>query len=76
MFDASNQVAYNGAGAKFDADSAASLSANENSQSFLQQINPGNQITVKVVSDVPKGTQLAKLELHDSAFSGGVDVTL
>ncbi len=74
-FDATNQKAYAGSIA-FEADSEASLYANEGSQSFLEGINPGNSITVRVVFDAPKGQKLTKVELHDSAFSGGVDAGL
>ena len=67
-------IAYNAAGTKLDTDGSASLTANSGTQSFLQGINPGNQITVKVVCDIPKTTTITRLQLHDSAFSGGVDV--
>ena len=40
---------------------------------FLNDINPGNQVTGVVVFDIPKNVKLTKLELHDSPFSGGVD---
>jgi hypothetical protein len=33
-------------------------------------------ITVRVVFDAPKGKKLDKVELHDSAFSGGVEAAL
>jgi len=75
-FDDSNQVGYNAAGAKYSADGAASLYANENNETFLNEINPGNQVTGTVVFDIPKGGKIARLELHDSPFSGGVEVTL
>jgi hypothetical protein len=74
-FDASNQKAYSGSTA-FEADGGASLFANEGSKSFLEGINPGNSITVRVVFDAPKGKKLTKIELHASAFSGGVDAGL
>jgi hypothetical protein len=74
-FDASNQKAYSGSTA-FEADGGASLFANEGSKSFLEGINPGNSITVRVVFDAPKGKKLTKIELHDSAFSGGVEAAL
>ena len=75
-FDSDWQYAYNVAGTKFDVNGSASLAAHSGTQSFLQQINPGNQITVKVVYDVPRGTTITRLELHDSILSGGVDVTV
>jgi hypothetical protein len=74
-FDASNQKAYSGPTA-FVADGGASLFANEGSKSFLEGINPGNSITVRVVFDAPKGKKLTKIELHDSAFSGGAEAAL
>lgn len=74
MFDASSQKALNG-DVKLDADSGASIYVNENGESFIENVNPGNSITAKVVFDVPKGTNLTTLELHDSPFSGGVVVT-
>jgi hypothetical protein len=50
----------------------------ENSdRAFLENINPGNKVTnVPIVFDVPPGTKLTHLELHDSPFSGGVRVNL
>jgi hypothetical protein len=43
---------------------------------WMNEINPGNSVTGVMVWDVPAGAKLDKLELHDSAFSGGVEVTL
>jgi hypothetical protein len=51
------------------------VNGNESSVLF-NTINPGNAVTGKVVFDIPKGAKLTTLELHDSAFSGGVTVTL
>jgi hypothetical protein len=74
-FDAGNQKAYAGSTA-YEADGGASLYANEGSRSFLEDINPGNSITVRVVFDTPMGKKLDKIELHDSALSGGVEAAL
>jgi hypothetical protein len=74
-FDAGNQKAFAGTTA-FEADTEASLYANEHTSSFLEPINPGNSITVRVVFDAPKTQKLTRLELHDSAFSGGVDASI
>jgi hypothetical protein len=69
--DASNQYVYDTSGRQFSADSAAS------SQSFfLTQINPGNEVTGTIAFDLPVGDRAVKAELHDSAFSGGVIVSL
>ncbi|MGI8647434.1 MAG: DUF4352 domain-containing protein [Mycobacteriales bacterium] len=76
IFDASNQRAFNAAGDKYQADSAASLYANEAGETFLKDINPGNELTGIVVFDIPSDKKLTKLELHDSAFSSGATVRL
>ena len=36
----------------------------------------GNSAKGKLIFDVPKGTEFTGLELHDSPFSGGVEVGL
>ncbi|MGW5580223.1 DUF4352 domain-containing protein [Micromonospora chokoriensis] len=76
MFDGSSQKAYAADGTEYSADSGAAIYANKNAETFLNDINPGNQVTGVVVFDIPKNVKLTKLELHDSPFSGGVDVTL
>ncbi|WBB80413.1 DUF4352 domain-containing protein [Micromonospora sp. WMMD882] len=76
MFDGSSQKAYDADGTEFSADNGAAIYANKDAETFLNDINPGNQVTGVVVFDIPKGVKLTKLELHDSPFSGGVDVTL
>jgi hypothetical protein len=72
----SNQKAYGADGTVYSTDTAAGISANENAATFLNEINPGNQVTGVLVFDIPKNVKLTKLELHDSAFSGGVAVQL
>ncbi|MEU5903269.1 DUF4352 domain-containing protein [Micromonospora sp. NPDC047467] len=76
MFDGSSQKAYAADGTEYSADSGAAIYANKNAETFLNDINPGNQVNGVVVFDIPKNVKLTKLELHDSPFSGGVDVTL
>ncbi|GAA0368228.1 hypothetical protein GCM10009541_08300 [Micromonospora gifhornensis] len=76
MFDGSSQKAYAADGTEYSADGGAALYANENAETFLNDINPGNQVTGVVVFDIPRGVKLTKLELHDSMFSGGVTVAL
>jgi hypothetical protein len=72
----SDQKAFVG-GASYDADTEAGMYVNGNESSVLfNTINPGNAVTGKIVFDIPKGAKLTTLELHDSAFSGGVTVTL
>lgn len=77
MFDASSQKGVTNTGAEVDSNSAASLLANENQDSFLENINPGNAITdVVIVFDIAKNQTLDAVILHDSPFSGGVTVSL
>ena len=76
MFDGSSQKAYAANGTEYSADNGAALYANKDAETFLNDVNPGNQVTGVVVFDIPKNVKLAKLELHDSPFSGGVTVSL
>jgi hypothetical protein len=75
-FDSSPQKLHDAAGRQYDADGAAAMYLGGDAKSFLEQINPGNAVTGVVIFDVPKGTKLNELELHDSIFSGGVTVPL
>jgi hypothetical protein len=59
---------------RFDADSSAGLALGGPGDVWMNEINPGNKVSGTIVFDVPKGTELTHLELHDSMFSGGVKV--
>lgn len=76
LFDASNQKLLGADGKQYSADSAAGIYLGEAGNAFLNQINPGNTVKGQIVFDVPKGTEVSELELHDSMFSGGVKVAL
>ena len=76
LFDGSSQKAYDAKGTQFSNDGAAEITANKGAATFLNEINPGNQVTGTLVFDVPKGTKLTAIELHDSMFSAGVKVPL
>ena len=76
MFTDSNQYAFNAAGQKYEADSAAAIYLGQDNKSFLENINPGNGVNGVVLFDIPKDGKIVKLELHDSALSGGVTVNL
>ena len=76
LFDGGSQKAKGADGQTYADDTAAELFANSQDQTFLNEINPGNQVTGVLVFDVPKDAKITQLELHDSPFSGGVDVTL
>ncbi|MCO8274541.1 DUF4352 domain-containing protein [Actinoplanes sp. TRM 88003] len=75
-FDGTSQKAYDAKGTQYSDDLEAELAVNGDASTFLQQINPGNQVTGKLVYDVPKGTKLTSIELHDSMFSSGVKIPL
>ncbi|WP_406045108.1 DUF4352 domain-containing protein [Micromonospora sp. NBC_00898] len=74
--DGSSQKAYTANGTEYSSDTEAGLYANKEQSTFFEEINPGNQVTGVFVFDIPKNVKLTKLELHDSAFSGGVTVSL
>lgn len=75
-FDSGSQKAYAADGTEYSTDSSAALYANKNAETFLNEINPGNQVNGVIVFDIPKKAKITKLELHDSPFSGGVTVAL
>lgn len=74
-FDGSSQKLVDTEGRTHSADSEAAIYLDD-SNSFLNEINPGNTVKGVVVFDIPKDATPASLELHDSAFSGGVTVAL
>lgn len=74
-FTDSAQAAFDAKGREYAADTEAAIYLEDNDV-FLEEINPGNKVTGVVVFDVPKATKLTRLELHDSIFSGGVEVAL
>ncbi len=75
-FSISDQKLLNSAGQQYTADSTATLYNGGNSQPLLAQINPGNSVEGVLVFDIPKEQTPVFAELHDSAFSNGVKVTL
>ena len=75
MFD-SNQYLFDSKGRKFSPSSDAWTADEEGSKLFLEEINPGNSVKGNLYYDVAKGTKPAHVELHDSAFSSGVEVAL
>ena len=75
MMFASNQYLFDTNGRKFSADPEANI-YDDTAKLMFENINPGNSIQGHVYFDVPKGTKVSKLELHDSMFSGGITVRL
>jgi hypothetical protein len=74
-FFGDNASLFNAQGQEFSADNEAAIYL-EDSSSLYEDVNPGNTLNSKVVFDVPAGTTPTEIELHDSAFSGGVKVAL
>lgn len=74
--DATSQYGYDAQDNKYSTDTEASFYLPDAGSALFEQLNPGTSVTGQLVFDVPAGTQLTKLELHDSMLSGGVDVTL
>jgi Domain of unknown function (DUF4352) len=71
-----NQKAFAGK-TEFGVDPNAWTAFADEGKYLLDEINPGNQVQgVPLAYDVPVGTKLTHLELHDSPFSGGVRVNL
>lgn len=73
QFFATNQYAINLRGQKLSADDNQLYAGGALGQEIVQ-VNPGQTISAGVAYAVPNGETIAKLELHDSAFSGGVDL--
>ena len=74
-FFGENAKLFNAQGQQFSADNEAAMYL-ENADSLFEEINPGNSLNSKVIFDVPANMKPTSIELHDSAFSGGVTVAL
>lgn len=73
-FSSSNQYAIDSSGKKLSADTKAIFSLKHDTQAEFTTVNPGVHITVVVPFELASSDTIAKFELHDSAFSGGVTV--
>ena len=73
---ADNQTVFDAQGRKFSADTEAMIYLPEKDSPWLTDINPGNSISGVLLFDVPKDVTLDHIELHDSAYSMGVEVSL
>jgi hypothetical protein len=75
FMDASSQYMFIG-DKEYSTSSDALLALDDSENFFLEQINPGNSVEGVMVFDIPVGGQPDRLELHDSALSGGVTVSI
>lgn len=75
-FSPSNQKLIDTQGRSFESDSSAQIALGDSDIPVWDDINPGNAVDVSLVYDMPAGAAPARIELHDSMFSGGVTVAL
>lgn len=75
LFDDSSQYVYSAKGDKYSAASDADIVLDD-SNSFLNEINPGNTVKGKMAFDMPKGTSAASVEVHGGMFSAGATIDL
>lgn len=75
-FFGTNQKLLNAKGQQYAADDSAGVYIDQNYSTLFSNINPGNSVEGVVVFDIPKDQTPVTAELHDSAFSGGVKVSL
>jgi hypothetical protein len=54
----------------------ATIYNSPNGTSWYDNINPGNKVEGAILFDLPKDQTPTTAELHDSAFSSGVKITL
>ena len=74
--DATSQVAFDAQNREYSTDIEAAFYLENGGDALFNQLNPGASVQGVLVFDVPTGTQLTSLELHDSMLSGGVTVNL
>lgn len=75
-FSPSNQKLFDTQGRSFESDSSAQIALGDSDIPVWDDINPGNAVDVSLVYDMPAAAVPARIELHDSMFSGGVIVEL
>jgi hypothetical protein len=77
IFSDTSQKGYAADGTEYAVNSGAGVWVNKGPlATFLEQINPGNTVKGTLVFDVPKGSKLASIVLHESMFTAGVKIPL
>lgn len=75
-FEGSNQKLYDADGKEYSNDTGAEIYLGD-SESFLNEINPGNKVDAKIVYDIPEDVVPDRITLSGSLLgSGGVAVKL
>lgn len=75
-FSPSNQKLIDTHRRSFETDASAQIALGDSDIPVWDNINPGNTVDVSLVYDMPAGAVPARIELHDSMFSGGATVEL
>ncbi|WP_020107964.1 DUF4352 domain-containing protein [Nocardia sp. 348MFTsu5.1] len=75
-FSPLDQKLFDAQGREFEADTTAMIAATSSDIPVWDKINPGNSVNIQLVFDMPADATPSKVELHDSMFSGGVEVKL
>ena len=73
---ADNQKLFDAQDREFSADTSAMIYDGEKANTWIEDVNPGNTLEGSLLFDLPKDATPVKIELHDDAFSGGVEVSL
>ncbi|HVM18728.1 MAG TPA: DUF4352 domain-containing protein [Egibacteraceae bacterium] len=76
MLFSDNQVVFDAKGRQFAHDDMAAMMIDGNDSVWIEEINPGNSVRGTMVFDVPKNAKIVAAQLHDSAFSNGVRISL
>jgi hypothetical protein len=63
-------------GTRYSADTGAGVIANGSGDAVWNVVNPGIELTVRIVYDIPTTATIAQLRLHDSGLSGGATVAV
>ena len=72
----STQFLYDMQGRQYSADTSADIDLNAGPIWQFTNLNPGLTISGTLWYDVPVGTRIASLQVHDSAFSNGATISL
>jgi hypothetical protein len=76
IFTDSSQKGYDENDTEYSVASGGAIYANKDYSTFLEQISPGNTVKGKLAFDVPTGTKLSYVVLHESMYTAGVKIPL
>lgn len=76
LFDSTSQKGYDANGAEFSTDLQAEVFVNNEARNLMDEIPPGSQVKGSLVFDVPEGSRLTTVVLHQSFSSPGARISL